>query len=87
MARKDVERAFGVLQAWFATAIRPVKFANEDNVVLVMKACIVLHNMTTVLYVYTASTVYINSLMTFIVSNICSKSTFSSTPQFLQNNS
>lgn len=75
-----LSKLLGVLQAWFAMIICPVKFANEDNVISVMKACIVLHNnMTIVLYVYTAFTVYISSSMTFIVSNICSKSTFSST--------
>lgn len=43
--RKDVERAFGVLQARFSILARPVKFMNEEDLGWIMKACIILHNM------------------------------------------
>ncbi|XP_028075495.1 uncharacterized protein LOC114277752 [Camellia sinensis] len=43
--RKDVERAFGVLQARFAIVRRPACFWNTKMLKYIMKACIILHNM------------------------------------------
>ncbi|XP_047942806.1 uncharacterized protein LOC125189586 [Salvia hispanica] len=44
-ARKDVERAFGVLQARWAIIRCPARVWHEDDVVNIMLACIILHNM------------------------------------------
>jgi hypothetical protein len=44
-ARKDVERAFGVLQAKFQIVAIPYRGWDEYNMLLVMKTCIILHNM------------------------------------------
>lgn len=44
-ARKDVERAFGVLQARFAILRGPARFWNEETLTDIMYACIILHNM------------------------------------------
>jgi hypothetical protein len=43
--RKDVERAFGVLQARFAIVSRPAQGWKHHNLNKIMKACIILHNM------------------------------------------
>ncbi|XP_028106044.1 uncharacterized protein LOC114305092 [Camellia sinensis] len=43
--RKDVERAFGVLQARFAIVHRLARFWNTKMLKYIMKACIILHNM------------------------------------------
>ncbi|XP_010450590.1 PREDICTED: uncharacterized protein LOC104770160 [Camelina sativa] len=43
--RKDVERAFGVLQARFAVIKNPCLLWDKDQVGLIMRACIILHNM------------------------------------------
>lgn len=43
--RKDVERAFGVLQSRFAIVARPVKFWSLATICQVMKCCIILHNL------------------------------------------
>jgi hypothetical protein len=43
--RKDVERAFGVLQARFAIVRGPARFWNADSLSYIMKTCIILHNM------------------------------------------
>jgi len=43
--RKDVERAFGVLQAQFAIVSRPAREWKHHNLANIMKACIILHNM------------------------------------------
>ena len=43
--RKDVERAFGVLQARFAIVRGPARFWDEDTLGLIMRACIIMHNM------------------------------------------
>uniref|UniRef100_A0A0D3C7N0 DDE Tnp4 domain-containing protein n=1 Tax=Brassica oleracea var. oleracea TaxID=109376 RepID=A0A0D3C7N0_BRAOL len=42
--RKDVERAFGVLQARFAVVKNPYKLWDEDKIANFMRACIILHN-------------------------------------------
>ncbi|XP_021766271.1 uncharacterized protein LOC110730753 [Chenopodium quinoa] len=44
-ARKDVERAFGVLQARFAVLRQPSLAFNEDILCDIMKTCIIMHNM------------------------------------------
>ncbi|XP_075645877.1 uncharacterized protein LOC142617071 [Castanea sativa] len=43
--RKDVERAFGVLQARFAIVRGPARFFYLETLQKIMKACIILHNM------------------------------------------
>ncbi|CAM8972205.1 unnamed protein product [Rhodiola kirilowii] len=44
-ARKDVERAFGVLQSRFAIIQRPSLAWNEDILNDIMLSCIIMHNM------------------------------------------
>ena len=44
-ARKDVERAFGVLQARFAIVCGPARLWKLEVLKDIMKACIILHNM------------------------------------------
>ena len=44
-ARKDVERAFGVLQARFSIVRGPARFWKVETLKVIMKACIILHNM------------------------------------------
>uniref|UniRef100_A0A0D3APK6 Myb-like domain-containing protein n=1 Tax=Brassica oleracea var. oleracea TaxID=109376 RepID=A0A0D3APK6_BRAOL len=44
-ARKDVERAFGVLQARFAIVKNPVRTLDIEKIGKIMRACIILHNM------------------------------------------
>ncbi|BAD81240.1 ribosomal protein-like [Oryza sativa Japonica Group] len=44
-ARKDVERAFGVLQARFNIVRRPAKKWKRKSVGKIMLACVILHNM------------------------------------------
>ena len=43
--RKDVERAFGVMQARFAVVKNPSKLWDKDKISNTMRACIILHNM------------------------------------------
>ncbi|XP_010424263.1 PREDICTED: putative nuclease HARBI1 [Camelina sativa] len=43
--RKDVERAFGVLQARFAIVKNPALVHNKETIGKIMRACIILHNM------------------------------------------
>ncbi|XP_030964181.1 uncharacterized protein LOC115985379 [Quercus lobata] len=43
--RKDVERAFGVLQARFAIVRGPTRFFHLETLQKIMKACIILYNM------------------------------------------
>ena len=43
--RKDVERAFGVLQARFAVVKNTSKLWDKDKIANIMRACIILHNM------------------------------------------
>ena len=44
-ACKDVERAFGVLQAMFQIVSMPSRFWYSTSMQLIMKTCIILHNM------------------------------------------
>jgi hypothetical protein len=44
-ARKAVERAFGVLQARFAIVRGPARMWDIETLTLIMKACIIMHNM------------------------------------------
>ena len=44
-ARKDVERAFGVLQARFAIVKNPVLCWDKVKIGKIMRACIILYNM------------------------------------------
>jgi hypothetical protein len=44
-ARKDVERAFGVLQSRFAIVRGPIRYWDEETLANIMKACIIMHNM------------------------------------------
>jgi hypothetical protein len=44
-ARKAVERAFGVLQARFAIVRGPARPWDIETLALIMKACIIMHNM------------------------------------------
>ncbi|KAK3229771.1 hypothetical protein Dsin_001652 [Dipteronia sinensis] len=43
--RKDVERAFGVLQSWFAILAGPTRFWQKHVLLDLMMACIIMHNM------------------------------------------
>ena len=43
--RKDVERAFGVLQSRFAIVRGPARLWDEDSLGNIMRACIIMHNM------------------------------------------
>ena len=43
--RKDVERAFGVLQARFAIVRGPARFWDDDTLSLIMRAYVIMHNM------------------------------------------
>ena len=45
VARKDVERAFGVLQARFAIVKNPALSWDKVKIGKIMRACIILHNM------------------------------------------
>ena len=44
-ARKDVERAFGILQAQFAIVRGPARFWDQDCLWYTMTACVIMHNM------------------------------------------
>jgi hypothetical protein len=44
-ARKDVERAFGILQAQFAIVRGPARFWDQVCLWYIMNACIIMHNM------------------------------------------
>jgi hypothetical protein len=43
--RKDVERAFGVLQARFAIVRGPAREWDAETLAAIMKACIIMHNL------------------------------------------
>jgi hypothetical protein len=43
--RKDVERAFGILQAQFQIVTRPARQWYQEDITATMKACIIMHNM------------------------------------------
>ena len=44
-ARKDVERAFGILQAQFAIVRGPARFWDQDMLWYIMTICVIMHNM------------------------------------------
>ena len=44
-ARKDVERAFGVLQARFAIISGPTRMWDKETIGDIMRACVIMHNM------------------------------------------
>lgn len=44
-ARKDVECAFGVLQSRFDIVRRPARLWKQEDVINIMQACVILHNM------------------------------------------
>ncbi|TVU45067.1 hypothetical protein EJB05_04538, partial [Eragrostis curvula] len=44
-ARKDVERAFGVLQSRFAMVRGPARLWSKEQLWYIMQACVLLHNM------------------------------------------
>ncbi len=45
-ARKDIERAFGVLQGWFKAVTYPFHFLDQDCIYAMVTSCLlVLHNM------------------------------------------
>ena len=43
--RKDVERAFGVMQARFTIVRGPARFWDEDTLGQIMRACVIMNNM------------------------------------------
>ena len=43
--RKDVERAFDVLQVRFAIVCGPAHLMKEEEIGVIMRACVILHNM------------------------------------------
>lgn len=43
--RKDVERAFGVLEARFAIIRGPARFWDKETLREIMTACVIMHNM------------------------------------------
>jgi antirestriction protein len=43
--RKDVERAFGVLQSRFAMVQGPARWWSKEDLWFIMQTCIILHNM------------------------------------------
>ncbi|XP_057451272.1 uncharacterized protein LOC130743157, partial [Lotus japonicus] len=43
--RKDIERAFGVLQARFKIICEPARLWDIDDLSIIMRSCIILHNM------------------------------------------
>ena len=43
--RKDVERAFCVLQARFAIVRGPARMLDQTEIGIIMRACVILHNM------------------------------------------
>ncbi|OMO63874.1 Harbinger transposase-derived protein, plant [Corchorus olitorius] len=43
--RKDVERAFGVLQSRFVIVKGPARFLRKDTLLDIMSVCIIMHNM------------------------------------------
>ena len=43
--RKDIERAFGVLQARFPVVRNPSNIWDKEKIGNIMRACIILHNM------------------------------------------
>jgi hypothetical protein len=44
-ARKDVECAFGVLQSRFDIVRQPARLCKQGDVINIMQACVILHNM------------------------------------------
>jgi hypothetical protein len=42
---KDIERAFGALQVGFAIVCGPAHFLGKKSPIIIMTACVILHNM------------------------------------------
>lgn len=43
--RKDIERAFGVLQGRFAIVANPGRFGDRETLCAIWRCCVILHNM------------------------------------------
>jgi len=42
---KDVDRDFGVLQAWFASVRGPTRLMKEEEIDVIIRVCLILQNL------------------------------------------